>query len=394
MHDVAAALGEIANLMRPVGSEQVPLEAAGGRVLREDVIARVAHPGITISSMDGYAVRHQDTTAGARLHVGGVIYAGPYSPRQSRDGECLRVFTGSPLPTGADAVVLQENVERREDYIVLRDGVEVGDYVQPGGSDFEIGDTLLAAPRRLTPEDIALAAAANYSDLIVAKSPRILIVPSGDELVLPGATLQPGQVVASSGFGVEALLRRQGATPILLPPVADDVESLRRAITAREVNATVTLGGASVGDRDFIGQVLAGKDITLAFQGVSMRPGKPTLAGRMAGCPLIGLPGNPVSALVCAQVFLRPAVDALLGLEAGPLPRRPVRLGADLPANGNREHYMRAKLDTREGMEVCLPFAQQSSSLLHRLARADALAVLPPAASPRASGDFIECIDL
>ena len=394
MRDVAAALADILDLVPPVASEMVPVAEAAGRVLAEKVTARVSHPGLTVSAMDGYGVRSEDASTGANLRVTGTIYAGPYQTQQIGPGEAVRLFTGSPLPLGADAVALQENVEPGEGTITLRQAVPAGDYVRPEGFDFRTGEVLLDAPRRLSPEDLALAAASNRDGLRVACRPHVLVLATGAELVLPGTTQGPGQVVASTGFGMAALIERQGGTAILVPPVNDDPAHIRAGIEENPSDIIVTLGGASVGDRDFIARDLARNGVDLAFHGVAMRPGKPTLAGRMGGRLFLGLPGNPVSALVCAQVFLRPVLDACLGLPAGPRPRQMASLGCDLSANGPREHYMRARLETAGGRRVCTPFGMQDSSMLRNLAHADVLAVLPPHAPACHAGDAIECIDL
>ena len=252
MRDVAAALADILDLVPPVTSEMVPVAEAAGRVLAEKVTARVSHPGLTVSAMDGYGVRSEDASAGANLRVTGTIYAGPYQTQQIGPGEAVRLFTGSPLPLGADAVALQENVEPGEGTITLRQAVPAGDYVRPEGFDFRTGEVLLDAPRRLSPEDLALAAASNRDGLRVACRPHVLVLATGAELVLPGTTQGPGQVVASTGFGMAALIERQGGTVILVPPVNDDPAHIRAGIEENPSDIIVTLGGASVGDRDFI----------------------------------------------------------------------------------------------------------------------------------------------
>lgn len=392
MRTVADALADILALVAPTSAEDVALEHAAGRVLAAPVAARIAHPNSTVSAMDGYAVRSSDAAEGATLRVVGTIYAGPYEPVRIGPGEVARVFTGSTIPAGADAIALQEHATRAGDTVTLARAVGRDAFVRPEGLDFRRGTALLHAPRRLAPEDLALAAAANHARLAVARRPRVLLLPTGDELVQPGQDPAPGQVIASTGIGVAALLERQGAAVSLQPPVADDPDALRRALAETDADLVVTLGGASVGERDLVGRELARQELELAFHGVAMRPGKPMLAGRLGGRPLVGLPGNPVSAMVCTQVFLRPAIDACLGLPAGPRTRHHARLGCDLPEGGAREHYMRARLERNPAGPVCTPLALQDSSMLHNLSRADALAIHPARAPACNAGADIEFI--
>ena len=394
MRSVAEALGRILELIAPVPAEIVPISEAAGRVLREDLAAAVAHPGVAVSAMDGYAVRSEDAQSGSRLRVVATLPAGRLIPLCLKPGECARLFTGSAVPEGADAIAIQENVDVEGTTMILREDTPRGRFVRPAGLDFKKGEILLRAPRRLTPEDIALAAAMNIPQVRVARRPRVLVLPTGDELVLPGIEPKPGEVVASTGFGLSALLSRRGAEIILLPPVEDDVSAIREQLHSSEVELVTTLGGASVGDRDFVGRVLAREDLKLAFHGVAMRPGKPTLAGRLSGTPFVGLPGNPVSAMVCGHVFLLPAIDAALGLAAGPRPRNSARLGRELPPGSQREHYMRARVETFSGDVTCTPFSTQDSSVLRDLARANALAIHPAGAPARKAGQEIEYIEI
>ncbi len=394
MRSVSSALQSILEMVEPTAVEHAPLRQCAGRVLRRDLVARVSHPAAAVSSMDGYAVRAENASAGGWLRITGRCPAGQ-KPESGLDrGEALRLFTGSMLPEGADAVAPQETVEMAGDRVRLREPVTSGGYVRPEGLDFRSGETLLRGPCRLTPEDLALAAAMNHPDLPVASRPRVAILATGDELVLPGQDPGPAQVVASTGYGLAALLESRGAQVELLPPAGDDIDAIRGRLLEQEAEFLVTLGGASVGNHDIVGQVLAREDLQLAFQRVAMRPGKPTLAGRLGGAVFIGLPGNPVSALVCAHVFLLPALDAALGLPAGPAKRHAAPLGRTVPANGKREHYMRARLTAQDGRLRCDPFGEQDSSILRNLARADALAIQPINSPALAVGDPIEYIEL
>ena len=391
---VGEAIARIAALIEPVAPERVGLAEAGGRILREDLAARLAHPGQAVSAMDGYAL--SAAAAGTELAVTGTAPAGEGRRQRLGPGEAIRLFTGSAIPEGADAVAMQEAVDRCGDRIRLRESVPPGRFIRREGLDFCAGDTLLRAPCRLTPGALALAAAMNHDRLAVSRRPRIAILPTGDELVTPGHRPGFGQVLASSGYGIAALLAAAGAEPQLLDPAPDDADTIAGQLAGAGAELLVTLGGASVGDRDHVGQTLAGREIELAFHGVAMRPGKPLLAGRFLGTPLIGLPGNPVSAAVCAEVFLRPALDALLGLPARPRPRRVGRLGSDLAAGTAREHYMRARLDCRvqDPLPVLHPARQQDSSVLREFAAADALLVRPPHAPAARTGDPVEYLEL
>ncbi len=394
MLPVREAIERIGALVEPVSTERIALCDAGGRTLRESLAARISHPQEPVSAMDGYAVRAEDARAGAKLTVVGTAPAGAGYRLRLGPAEAIRLFTGSVIPDGANAVAIQEAVKRERDRIELQEDVPAGRFVRNAGLDFAQGDVLLGAPLRLSAGHIAIAAAMNHATLQVARKPRIAILPTGDELVLPGETPGFGQVIASTGFGIAAMLAADGADPILLEIAPDEPCAISEQLAGANADLLVTLGGASVGDRDFIGQALAGREIELSFHGVGMRPGKPLLAGRFGARPLVGLPGNPVSAMVCAHVFLRPAINALLGLPAGPRPRRAGILGSALAAGTAREHYMRARLEYRGSEIIVHPAAQQDSSVLREFAAANALAIRLPGAAPAKEGDAIEYLEL
>jgi len=386
MLSVAEALARVLALMRPVGVERVALAEAGGRVLAEPVVATRDQPPFAASAMDGYALRAADATPGGVLRVIGEAPAGRAWVGRVGVGEAVRIFTGAPMPQGADAVLIQEDADRDGDALRVREAPAAGAWVRPRGFDFA-ADAQIAAPRRLSPADIALAAAMNAASLTVRRRPVVALIPTGDELVEPGETPGPDQIVASSGYGLAALLAQHGAAPRLTPIARDSVESLRTALDAAAgADLIVTLGGASVGDYDLVRHVADALD----FYRVAIRPGKPLMAGRVGAAPLVGLPGNPVSAMVCAHVFLRPALDAMLGLPAGPLPRAQARLAQDMAAGGPREHYMRAAL----GPEGVTPFADQDSAAQSLMAQADALLIQPPHAPPAQAGAMVEIIRL
>ncbi|HUF55738.1 MAG TPA: gephyrin-like molybdotransferase Glp [Thermohalobaculum sp.] len=391
---VEEALARVLALVTPMGVEEVPLAEAAGRVLAEDVVAARAQPPFASSAMDGYAVRAAEAVAGARMRLAGEAAAGRGAGIPLPPGAAIRIFTGAPVPEGADAILIQENARREGDTVVVADAPEAGVFVRPAGGDFAAGFRI-AAPCRLTPQRIALAAAMNAPRLRVRRRPVVALMPTGDELVEPGQAPGPDQIVSSNGYGLAASVQAAGATPLLCGIARDTRESLLAALdAARAADFIVTLGGASVGDHDLVAEVLEQAGLALDFYKVAMRPGKPLMAGRLDGRVMLGLPGNPVSAMVCGEVFLRPALDAALGLPAGPRPTVPARLAAPVERTGARTHYMRARLSVAGDGLVCEPFARQDSSLLATLAAANALAIRPPNAPEAAAGARIDCIPL
>jgi molybdopterin molybdotransferase len=304
----------------------------------------------------------------------------------------VRIYTGAPVPPGADCILIQEDAERDGDALVSR-GTEHGqDHIRPAGNDFEAG-ARVSAPRRLRPQDVALIAAMGAGTVRVARAPVVALIPTGDELVVPGETPGPDQIHASNNYGLKALLEADGAKVRLLPIARDSKASLASCLRLTVgADLVVTLGGASVGDFDLVRETAGERGLELAFYKVAMRPGKPLIAGRLDGVPLIGLPGNPVSAMVCGHVFLRPAIAAMLGLEAAPPLRLPACLGRSIGSNGPREHYMRAEVIADAAGWRCVPFERQDSALLGVLARANALMVRPPADPAREAGETVEFI--
>lgn len=389
MISVSEALDQIFALVTPLEREKVWLEQATGRVLAEDVVAGHDQPPFAASAMDGYAVREEDARAGATLALVGHIAAGHPDDTALAPGQAARILTGAPLPPGADRVVIQENVTRASDLVTINT-VGTGQNVRAQGCDFATG-ARLAAPRRLTAADIALIAAMNCAQVTVARQPDVAILSTGDELVVPGDPLGPGQIVASNAYGVGAKLQEMGIRPRILPIAADTMESHRMAIgLAGDADLLITIGGASVGDHDLVAKAAEEAGFAPAFHRIAIRPGKPMMAGRRGRQIMLGLPGNPVSAMVCATVFMLPLVRAMQGLPPAPMSREIVPLAAPLPANGTREHYLRARL-TPGGVE---PFARQDSSLLMVLSQANALIVQPPGHEGGQAGEPVEIIRL
>ena len=394
MIPVGEALDRILGLVRPLESETVPLAAASGRVLARDVVAERRQPPSDVSSMDGYAVRNRDAAPGALCEVIGESKAGSAFAGSAGPGQAVRIFTGAPLPAGADRVVIQEDVVRTGNRIEILPEFDRDRHVRPAGGDFRRGDRI-AAPALLTPARLALAAAMNAATVEVARRPEIALIPNGDELVIPGRPLPEDRIVASNIFGLRAMLESAGATVRSLPIARDNLGSIKTAFRFAEgADMIVTTGGASVGEHDLVKDAAAELGMRTELYKVAMRPGKPLSAGMLAGTPVIGLPGNPVSSLVCGHVFLVPAILAMLGLCAGPLPRSQGALANALERNGGREHYMRAER-VWDGGELRLNvFDRQDSSLLSVFAKADALVVRKPGDRPREAGEWVEFLPL
>ncbi len=396
MLPVAEARTRILAAFDPLPAETVPVGDALGRVLAEDLLARVTQPPAAMSAMDGYAVRAHDAGAvPARLRLVGEVPAGEAFPRALGAGEAVRIFTGAPLPDGADAIVIQENTERDGDTVVVHTAAQAGDWVRPAGLDFREGEPGLPAGRRLTARDIGLAAAMNRPWLNVHRRPRVAVLATGDEIVLPGEPLGPNQIVSSNSMGLCAFVSACGGEPVHLGVAPDTRAGLtERIAAAKGCDLLVTAGGASVGAHDLVHRVLEERGAELDFWKIAMRPGKPLMFGRLGATPVLGLPGNPVAGLVCATLFLRPAIDVMQGGE-GTVPRMRAVLGAPLPANGERESYLRASIDRTgpHGPEVTA-FEKQDSSVLSRLARADALIRRPIRAEPAPAGTAVEILPL
>ncbi|WP_284163028.1 gephyrin-like molybdotransferase Glp [Frigidibacter sp. SD6-1] len=388
MISVAEALSRILALAEPLGSETVPLRAGAGRVLAEPVTARLTQPPFHASAMDGYAIREADHVSGRRLTVIGEAGAGHAFDGSVGTGEAARIFTGAPVPEGAERVVLQEDVIRDGDQITLGDRPEQSPHIRPLGQDFKVGDRL-PAPRRLRPADLALIASMNVPDLSVARRPVVAILSTGDELVMPGEEPKPDQIVASNTFAIAAMAETRGAEARILPIARDTHASLRQAFAlAAGADVIVTIGGASVGEHDHIQAVAMALGLQQNFWKIAMRPGKPVMAGRMNGAVLLGLPGNPVSAIVTAQLFLLPLLDRMQGLAAGHAPLK-ARLAASVGENGPRAHYMRARLSAGDDLPAIAPMGNQDSALLTILSEADALLIRPPGDPARSAGDIV-----
>lgn len=391
MIPVSDALSACLDLCAPLETEEVPLAEAATRTLARAVTARRDQPPFASSAMDGYAVTEDDLIPGRSLRVVGEAAAGHHWAGRIGRGEAVRIFTGAPVPDGAAAVVIQEDVTRDGQRITLGRQLDDNRNIRAAGGDFRAGDSL-SAPRRLRPADIALAASMNLPTLPVTRAPVVAIIATGDELVQPGEDPRPDQIIASNSYGLKAMVEAEGAEARLLPIARDTEESLGTVLKLAEgADIVVTIGGASVGDHDLVGKVALGAGLERSFYKVAMRPGKPLMAGRLGDAVLLGLPGNPVSSMVCGHVFLLPMIRAMLGLGRAPAPRSQAPLAVDLPENGPREHYMRARID---GDGRVTPASRQDSALLTVLAEADVLMVRPAGQGSLKAGTLVDILRL
>jgi molybdopterin molybdotransferase len=395
---VAEALARVLDGVAPLPAEQVGVADAHGRVLADDLAALRTQPPDAMSAMDGYAARAADVAAvPARLRVIGEVAAGRPFDGTVGAGEAARIFTGGVLPGGADTIVIQENTRREGSCIVVTATSSVGRHIRARGLDFAAGDVLLPAGRRLRDRDVALAAAMNHATVAVRRVPRVALLATGDELVTPGTTPAPGQIVYSNGFALAALARAEGADVIDLGVVPDRVDATVAAIdaaTRADADVLVTTGGASVGDYDLVQQSLASRGMALSFWKVAMRPGRPMMHGVLGRMRVLGLPGNPVSAYVCGYLFLVPLIRRLLGRPDVEASTQSAVLGRDLPENDERADYLRAALTQGPDGLVATPFEIQDSSMLALLAKADCLVIREPFAPPARAGSPCRIVKL
>jgi molybdopterin molybdotransferase len=398
MLSVEEALQRIERTFSPLGAELVSLDQGLGRVLAEALEARLTQPPADVSAMDGYAVRAVDVeTLPARLRIVQRIAAGQPPGGPIGAGEAARIFTGAQVPPGADAIVIQENCEEAGDHVTVREGKrDPGQHIRKAGLDFRTGDIAIHSGRRLTARDIGLAAAMNRPWLKVTRRPRIALLSTGDELVNPGDPVGPAQIIGSNGIGLAALVRTFGGEPVNLGIARDNLDDLDRAIgAALGFDMLVTSGGASVGEHDLVQTALAKRGMQLDFWKIAMRPGKPLMFGSLGALKVLGMPGNPVSTIVTALLFLKPAIERMLGLSGVEVSREVALLGKDMPVNDMRQDYVRARLVTNaEGQRVATPFAPQDSSMLALIARADCLIVRKPHAPEAKAGDSVDIIPL
>ena len=396
---VADALAAILDGTTPLAEEMVALDEAFHRTLARDVAAKRTQPPQAMSAMDGYAVRASDAASvGARLKVIGEVAAGKPFDRALGSAEAARIFTGGVVPPGADAVVIQEDTVVDGNFISVTEAAVKGRNIRAAGIDFREGDVLLSAGSRLTDRALSLAASMNFPELPVRRRPKVALLATGDELVMPGDTPGPGQIVYSNGYALRSLARAEGAETIDLGIAADTLAATTAGIRrARESGADilVTTGGASVGDHDLVKTALEAEDVKIAFWKIAMRPGKPMMHGRLGAMRVIGVPGNPVSSYVCTLLFVVPLIRALLGSNVIHHAREAALLGRDVGENDVREDYLRARLERRkDGTFIATPVSHQDSSLLANLSAAQALVIRAPFAAAAKAGASCEILRL
>jgi len=386
---VDEAVRRLLDGVQPTAPQTVALAEAAGRVLAANLKSLRTQPPFPASAMDGYAVRAADATAGARLKVIGISRAGERFAGRVEPGQAVRIFTGAPVPEGADAILIQEDAGPEGDEVRIREAAKAGQFIRPTGLDFHAGDVLLRAARVLDSRAVALAAAMGYAVVAVRCKPRVAILANGDELVPPGAEAGPDQIVSSNGIGLAAFARGCGGDPVDLGIAPDRIADIGAFVDkAAGSDVLVVVGGASVGEHDLVQSVLTAKGMTLDFWRIAMRPGKPLMVGTLQGMRVLGLPGNPVSAFVCGHIFLKPLIRAMLDLPTGP-DLTTALLGASMAANDGRQDYVRARLSIVDGERTVIPFPTQDSSMLATLAAADALIVRPVRAPAASAGERV-----
>lgn len=394
---VDEARNRILAAFSPLQAEQVSLTESLGRVLAADVKSRRTQPPTAVSAMDGYAVRAADVAnPPVALDIVGHAPAGGAHDGAVGPGQCVRIFTGGPVPVGADAIVIQEDTDANGDKVTVKVSVPEGHYIRPAGLDFSEGEVGLEAGRVMTARDIGFAAAMNVPWLMVHRKPRVAILATGDEIVMPGDPLGPNQIVSSNSLTLASTVAACGGDPILLGIAPDDRDALAAmAEGARGADMLITTGGASVGDHDLVQSVLGDIGMELDFWRIAMRPGKPLIFGTIGDTPVLGLPGNPVSTVVCSLIFMLPALEKMLGVASENRPRLTAKLKTPLGKNDQREDYLRARLEHDDsGSLLTVPFGKQDSSMLSRMARADCLIMRAPFAAAAAPGDIVEYLPI
>ncbi len=390
MISVDEATKRIAAAFSPIDTETMDIAHLAGCVPAEDLLAQSSQPPFPVSAMDGYAVRLAD--GGAPRRVIGAAPAGHPFAGKLGAGEAVRIFTGGVVPDGSDAIVIQEDAQVQGETVLFKVDAATPRHIRAAGMDFKTGDVLAAKGKRLTGRDCALLAAGDVAQAKVRRRPVVAIASIGDELSRPGQARKPGGIAASSGYGLSAMIHAWGGAPCDFGILPDNQAEIATVADA-DADLIITLGGVSVGDHDLVQRALGSENFTLDFWKVAMRPGKPLIFGRLGKTPLLGMPGNPVSTLVCAILFVKPAIAAMLGTDCETA-LLPARLASDLPANNARQHYMRAKLALRGGEYWAEAFAVQDSSMLTTLAQADALIVRAPNAPAAKAGERVDVISL
>jgi molybdopterin molybdotransferase len=394
---VDEALKSVLLGIKQLDYEQISIDQSLGRVLAIDLISRLTQPPSAVSAMDGYAVSVNDlATIPVTLKQIGESAAGKSFNGKILAGQTVRIFTGASIPEGANTIIMQEDTEKSAGGIIIKEAAPEGKYIRPAGMDFKKGQKLLKAGTRLNARNIGLAAAMNIPWIKVTRKPRIAILSTGNELVLPGEFVGQDKIISSNSLGLAAMVSANGGIPINLGIAKDDPRSLKNAVSQLSgVDMLITIGGASVGDYDLIKSVLSKEGLNITFSRVAMRPGKPLIFGNIFGTPMLGLPGNPVSASVTATLFLLPAISKMLGAEDSSHNTETAALGRDVKKNDSRQDYLRAKLAiNKAGEKIVTPFARQDSSMLKNYAKADCLIIRKPFAVPLTKGEIVSIIPL
>ena len=384
------ALSKLFELVSPLESELISIENANGRVLIQDCKAKISQPSFSSSAMDGYAINSDDLHSNSELVVIGESAAGHPLEKPITKDQAVRIFTGAVVPEGANKVVMQEDVTRIGNTIRFNQNIDSSNYIRSEGSDFQKG-FIFKSPKKITPYDIMLLASMGFNKIKVTRKPLISVISTGDELVVPGAKLQKGQIICSNSYGIKAILEENGAIVNILPIAKDKINSLETAFQLSEgSDLVITTGGASVGDHDLVQQVVGKIGIKTIFYKVAMRPGKPLMAGKSGKFTFVGLPGNPVSSMVCSHVFLKPMLNKMLGLKYERLKRFQAALTHELEKNGPREHYMRAMVE--DGKATVQNNQDSASSSI--LQRSNALVVRLPNDKMKHVNELVEIIML
>lgn len=402
---VTEALQRILSTICITQKEEVALTASLGRVTAESIYSRRTQPPQSVSAMDGYAIRTADlSNPPSKLKRVGTAPAGSAYSKTLQPGETVRIFTGAPIPNGADAVVIQENASAESEAdgatVQINENPNIGQYIRPAGLDFKSGDCQIKSGSIMTARNIGLAAAMNVPWIAVRQKPKVAILATGDEIVRPGEPIGPHQIVSSNSYGLAALISASGGEPTILGVAKDKIEEIQNMVRGiRGFDLLITTGGASVGEHDLIQNALGiqsfgNKGLKVDFWRIAMRPGKPLIFGTLNEIPLLGLPGNPVSTFVCGLIFAQPAVKTMLGLNGYSQTTRFARINSSLPQNDRRQDYLRGELELNEkGEQIVLPFSHQDSSMLSCLAKADCLVVRPPFDPKKKPGDWVRIIE-
>ena len=397
MISVSEAEERILSAISPMPLEQIVITDSFGRVAGEDIRSRRTQPPMPVSAMDGYAVRAADVLGTpVELPIVGYAPAGGSYDKSLSAGEAVRIFTGAPLPEGADAIVIQEDTEQRGETVLVNEGAKSGTYIRPAGLDFSEDDILIPAGTRMTARHVGLMAAMNVPWMMAYRRPRVAILATGDEIVMPGDPVGRNQIVSSNAIALAAFVQAMGGHPVLLGIAPDDRDGLRHMAAGIVGNdILVTTGGASVGDHDLVQDVLCDRGMNVDFWRIAMRPGKPLMFGEIDRIPVLGLPGNPVSSLVCAMIFLRPILAKMQGLKEVNQDIHRMVSASDLPENDRRQDYLRATIESDGShVETVRAFSKQDSSMMATLTKSDALIIREPYAPPLEAGESVEVLKM